>query len=286
MSREDPELHMLPAPPTSYTLYAEAPLRQGPKPTLVVRSAKRNGIIDEAAWFTRNGLSLPIWDIPPRTRSPKIVRRPLGILHKPVAPPPPLGSSGDPLPPEIPTTLHGGALIEAIRAPGRSIAIYEHGDYHRHRVVVRDEAGEVLGALDFSAYAHVPGDGGHSRQEIEWAWVEDGVLFVSTRHLGYATDSGGLNAFLTAIELGSAQLLWRSEPLVSNSYTFLVRDGWIITGYGFTAEPDFLFVLDGKTGEVVQRLPVKSGPEHILEKDGVIHVRTYDRDYRVAVETK
>jgi len=45
-------------------------------------------------------------------------------------------------------------------------------------------------------------------------------------------------------------------------------------------------VLDGKTGEVVQRLPVKSGPEYILEKDGVIHVRTYDHDYRLKVETK
>jgi hypothetical protein len=151
---------------------------------------------------------------------------------------------------------------------------------------VRDEVGDPLGAFDFAAYGHVPGDGGHSRQAIAWAQVQDGVLFMSTRHMGYASDSGGLNAFITAIEIGSGQLLWRSEPLVSNSHNFLVHDGWIVTGYGFTAEPDFLFVLDMKTGEVVEKVKVKSGPEVILEKGGRIFVRTYDRDYEFLAKAK
>ena len=51
------------------------------------------------------------------------------------------------------------------------------------------------------------------------------------------------------------------------------------SGYGFTAEPDFLFVLDMKTGEVVEKTKVKSGPEVILDKSGELYVRTYDHDY-------
>jgi hypothetical protein len=263
MSRDEPEPRVLLAPPLGYTLYAEAPVKQGPRPTLVQLSAERNAIIDEAAWFTKHGLALPIWDVGGRA----------------------FGSAGDPLPPEIPMSFKGGRLVQAIRGVGCSIAIYGLG-YASHHLVVRDEAGDALGAFDFSAYAHVPGDGGHGQQDIAWAHAQDGVLLVSTRHMGYASESGGLNAFITAIELGSGQLLWRSEPLVSNSHDFLVLDGWIFTGYGFTAEPDFLFVLDMKTGEVVEKTKVKSGPEVILEKGGRIFVRTYDRDYEFLAKAK
>lgn len=50
-----------------------------------------------------------------------------------------------------------------------------------------------------------------------------------------------------------------------------------------TAEPDFLFVLDMTTGAIVQRVALKSGPEEIVDKDGKLYVRTYDRDYVFAL---
>jgi hypothetical protein len=67
--------------------------------------------------------------------------------------------------------------------------------------------------------------------------------------------------------------------LVANAVNFLVRDGYIITGYGFTAEKDFMYVVDARTGETLQKLKVKSGPSYILERDGRIYARTYDHDY-------
>lgn len=281
-----PTLLIVSAPPTVYTLKSEAPITQGPKPTLVQRSVKRNAIIDEDKWLERNGLEMPTFDRPPRPGGP------LGLLRKPGGAPippralPPAPPPDDPLPPEIPIELAGARIVEAIRSTPFSIAIYPVGSFEHHGVVVRDDTGKLLGALDLSAFAHVPGDTGHSRQDIVWAQVQDGVLFVSSFHMGYASDSAGLNAFITALDPTTGELLWRSEPLVSNSRNFLVRDGWIITGYGFTAEPDFLFVIDGKTGEVVQRMKVKSGPDMILEKDGIIYVRTYDRDYEIVAKTK
>jgi hypothetical protein len=282
-----PTLLIVSAPPTVYTLDSEAPITQGPKPTLVQRSVKRNAIIDEDKWLERNGLEFPTWDRPARTGSGG---HPFAHLRPPGAPPlppfPPAPPPRNPLPPEIPVALAGAHIATAIRSTPFSIAIYPVGSFELHGVVVRDATGKLLGALDLSAYAHVPGDTGHSRQDVRWAQVQDGVLFVSTFHMGYASDSGGLTAFLTALDVATGELLWRSEPLVSNSSNFLLRDGWIITGYGFTAEPDFLFVLDGKTGEVAQRMKVKSGPEMILEKDGIIYVRTYDRDYEIVAKTK
>lgn len=256
MSRPDPEPKLLAAPPLGYTLRTEAPLsHQGPQPRLELRSVKRNAITDVDAWFLAHGLSLPTWEVP--STSPFGGRSP--------------GSSGDPLPAEVPTTFMGHALGTAIRGADHSIAIYSAGAVRGRSVVVRDAFGESLGAVDLSAW---PPD-----QELHWAAVEDGVLFLCTYHMTYASSTAGNNAFLTAVALGTGELLWQSEPLVCNTWNFLLRDGWIISGYGFTAEPDSLFVLDAKTGEVATKKKLASGPEVILEKGGTLFVRTYDRDY-------
>lgn len=53
----------------------------------------------------------------------------------------------------------------------------------------------------------------------------------------------------------------------------------IVSGYGFTKEPDFLYLLDKKTGQVIARAKVKSGPDYIVLKDGKVYVRCYDMDY-------
>jgi hypothetical protein len=272
MSDPDPEYVVLPAPPFAYTLRAEAPVKhQGPMPTLAIVSSKRNGIIDEEAWFRTNKLSLPLWTLPPRAPSSR-PRRGLFRGGGPSGPIVPLGGSGDPLPPEIPSTFGGREIGKAIKGTDASIVIHYRGS--PTLVVVRDALGEALGAYDFSEYGRA--------SDVNWADVQDGVLYACTSNLFYAADSGGRNAFITAIEIGSGELLWQSEPLVCNSHSFVLRDGWIITGYGYTAEPDFLFVLDMKTGVVVQRLPVKSGPDVIIEKGGKLYVRTYDRDYVLA----
>lgn len=256
MSRPDPEPKVLATPPLGYTLRTEAPLtHQGPQPKLEPRSVKRNAITDVDAWFLAHGLSLPTWEVP--STSPFGGRSP--------------GSSGAPLPADVPTTFMGHALGTAIRGVDRSIAIYSVGSMRGRSVVVRDAFGESLGAFDLSAW---PLD-----QELHWAQVEDGVLYLCTYHMTYASSTAGNNAFLTAVALGTGELLWQSEPLVCNTRNFLLRDGWIISGYGFTAEPDSLFVLDAKTGEAVAKKKLASGPEVILEKGGTLFVRTYDRDY-------
>jgi len=71
--------------------------------------------------------------------------------------------------------------------------------------------------------------------------------------------------------------LWRSPALVANARTFVVTGDLIVAGYGFTAEPDFLYLLDRRSGKVLHQLPVPSAPESIKLRDGRLHVRTYDR---------
>lgn len=259
MSRPEPDYRAMPAPPFAQTLKREAPVAQGPEPTLKKVKDERNKITDDEAWFRDNGLDMPTWDVPGR----------------------PPGAPGD-LPPEIAATYKGIPIFDAIDDRGHTIALHGVAGRDIHHLVVRTRVGDVQGAFDFSAYGNTPGDDPAEAmfigQEVRWAQVRGGVLFVSTNHRTYAKSSGGLNAFITAIDIASGDILWQSAPLVCNSVNFLVKDGWIVTGYGFTAEPDFMYVLNAKTGEVASKVKVKSGPSYILEKGGTIYVRTYDRN--------
>ncbi len=118
------------------------------------------------------------------------------------------------------------------------------------------------------------------RHDVQWADVRDGVLYLSTRYNGYAKEVKGQHAQISAIDLTTGDVLFRSDPLTSNGADFLLVDGGIITGYGFTSEPDFVFCLDAKTGKTVQKIPVPSAPEHFAwdEASRRVFVRTYDHD--------
>jgi hypothetical protein len=56
----------------------------------------------------------------------------------------------------------------------------------------------------------------------------------------------------------------------------VVTGDLIVAGYGFTAEPDFLYLLDRRSGRILDRLPVASSPEIIKLRGDRLEVRTYD----------
>jgi hypothetical protein len=78
--------------------------------------------------------------------------------------------------------------------------------------------------------------------------------------------------------LATGKLLWRSDPLVCNAELASSGD-YLITGYGFTAEPDFLFVLRKSDGKTASRTPIDSGPELIRLDGNRLSVETYDQSY-------
>jgi hypothetical protein len=139
---------------------------------------------------------------------------------------------------------------------------------------------KALYALDFKNYAWPPrikpGDREFVYEQPEWAEERSGILYVETTHLTYARSSYGRNAYITAIDLKTMKALWRSPALVANANTFLVTGRYLVTGYGFTDEPDYLYLLDRATGRVVDRLLLPTGPEKITWQGTLIHVRTYD----------
>jgi hypothetical protein len=142
-------------------------------------------------------------------------------------------------------------------------------------------------AFDFRNYAWppriFPGDREFVYEQVVWAKEAAGLLYVETAHSTYAKSSYGLNAYLNAIDLKTKKLRWRSPALVANASNFVLLDDVIVSGYGFTAEPDYLYALDRATGKVVGRVMLPTGPELIVRHGNVLTVTTYDHRLTIRV---
>ena len=149
-------------------------------------------------------------------------------------------------------------------------------------IVCITKGGEVIAELEFTEFMYAPDlveeDRDFVDEKVRDAKIRNGVLYVSISHLTYA-ESAPSNAYIMAISLEDYSVIWKSEPLVCNSYNFEIVDDIIFTGYGFTAEPDYLFQIDRLTGTVLEQYKINSRADYIICKEDKLYVRTYDTDY-------
>jgi len=232
-----------------WTAAAPSPLPAAkvPAPKLRLLATRVHGFDDYTEWLAKNALSL--------------------------------GWTG-----EAPPFLHQRGL--AWVQDGR-VAVYR-GDDGSQLLAVLGADGGVTRVFDPKALTWapvvVPGDEAYVAQLVQFADVRDGVLYVVTAHRTYAASSGGQNGYLTAYDADTGALRWRSAPLLANAATVAFVSGWVVAGYGFTAERDYLYVLSPADGKVAARIAVPTGPDFIVEREGKLYVRTYDKELIFAVE--
>ena len=113
------------------------------------------------------------------------------------------------------------------------------------------------------------------------AYLENGILYAGSIQNGYAYPD---TCFLFAYDLEREELLWRSADQTYNTMNFLIKGDVIICGYGFTAEKDYLYQIDKKTGEVLAQTELKKMPDLLVEQDGKLYVHTYSCDYVLEIQ--
>jgi hypothetical protein len=208
---------------------------------------------------------------------------PTTVLPKPTFPAPANGPGSNTVRFQVlsSTPIDPGRLVEAPKPRGLTID-GEDGNT-RHYVFGRNYT------LDFRKYAWAPriapGEREFAYQQVVWARATDfGVLFVETAHSTYAKSTYGLNGYLSAIDLKTKRLRWRSPAQVANALDFVMLNRTLISGYGFTSEPDYLYAIDIKTGKVRGRLLLPSAPETIARHlHNMLTVTTYDHRLVVRV---
>jgi len=237
---------VLEAPPWDYRLVDDVGRRAVVVPRLLRLMEAPNTITDQEAWLRRNDFGAPGTAAPSRF---------------------------------VPDFYGGEPRMRVMEQHGLTLAIYGAGSDGRYLLVAGDASRR---AFDFQHYltpsAGPPGSDGWP-QGLLWAAVASRWLYVANAHYTYAATTGGLNGYITALDLETGELRWRSRPRVANARTFAVVDDALVAGYGFTAEPDALFVIDRFTGLVLDELPVRTAPEWILRRDDRLFVRAYDADY-------
>jgi hypothetical protein len=208
---------------------------------------------------------------------------PTTVLPKPMFPAPATGAGANTVRFEVlsSTAIDPGRLIKAPKPKG--LKIDGEDGTTRHYVLGRNYS------FDFRRYAWAPrtapGEREFTYQQVVWAKETDfGVLFVETAHSTYAKSSYGLNGYLSAIDLRTKRLLWRSPAQVANALDFVMLNKTLISGYGFTAEPDYLYAIDIKTGKVRGRLALPNAPQTIARhQHNMLTVTTYDHRLVVRV---
>lgn len=230
---------------------------------LKITSVTPNKITDDENWIQTNQLSICFWSLPNH-----------------------FGNNLPAVPVQFPLTCKGLNVTSAWHISGNVFFVY--GD---SILIAADSlTGKPICAYDLGAYMYSPKvietERMYVRQEIRFARLEDSVLYIANFHNTYANSSGNQNGYLTAVDLRTNIVKWRSAALVNNSSTFVIKNGFIYCGYGFTKEPDFIYLLNSTTGAVARSMPVKSGPSSIIAKGNKLYVRTYNTDYVFDIEKR
>ncbi|SFR75976.1 hypothetical protein [Anaeromicropila populeti] len=252
-------------PPFRYYLSGKAVTKKTSALNLKVKSSKANNITDDEEWFTKNKLTMNTYEVPN-----------------------PYADTLGNVPDGIDTYWNDLMITAAFYDSSYIYCTYGSNFIEGYVLNVYDaKTLEIMYSLDFSEYRYAPdyikGDYDYVQQKINWAAIKNNILYVSHSHSTYAKSSMNKNAYITAIDLSDRSILWRTKALVCNSYNFVIVNNVILCGYGFTAEPDYLYQLNISNGKVLKKTKVKSAISYIVKKGSAVYVRTYNTDYKFKI---
>lgn len=188
------------------------------------------------------------------------------------------------LPGYVSRTLRGLTLFIAEPVPGGYFAFYrsEPGisgprNNAQYLAVLFTPEGTPRWELPLNRFLSRPRD-----LEIQDIRYVDGKLFFNEACQSYSREAGGWCSALVRVDPRTRRVEWRSRNLVSNNL-FLFQDGHIVAGYGFTAEPDYLYLVSAATGRVVATQRLDSAHRYLEFSSGVLNVVTHNRLYRLRI---
>lgn len=156
-------------------------------------------------------------------------------------------------------------------------------------LTVTNEVNDSLqGNYYFDEFIEPPNRGddffaGFTQPDIKYALIKDDILYVSIGHRTYAS-ANPYTSYLVAIDTLSGETLWRSEDQVCGSNNFIIEGDSIICGYGFTSEPDYIYIINRNNGKNQKQIKVKSAPYYFIPHDGYLFVLTYNTEYQYTIQ--
>ena len=145
-------------------------------------------------------------------------------------------------------------------------------DDYKFIVVLYNDDEEILKQLDL---VKITGVDNCELQDIRYA---DGCIYFNMACPSYSSQIGGKGSRLYCVDVDSAKIKWQTDYLVSNDILILYGP-YVICGYGFTSEKDYLYLVDRFTGKIYAKEPLKSKASYLE----VINTDLYVVDYQGSV---
>ncbi len=160
-------------------------------------------------------------------------------------------------------------LLDAI--PGGYMALYRTkvyptGGNDAFEVKIFSCSGQTLAASRLN-----PHFSRRDQLEVQDVRYADRVVYFNEACQGYSRDAGGRCSALVALDPFGNKRLWRTGSLVSNS-VMRVTGSYVITGYGFTAERDFVRVVRRSDGKVLDKQSMPSSHFEMEQRGDVMNV--------------
>lgn len=114
--------------------------------------------------------------------------------------------------------------------------------------------------------------------EIQDIRLHDGALYFNEACATYADEADGQCSYLVRVDPEYREIDWRTPALTSNNI-FIFADPYVVAGYGFTAEDDFLHLVEQRTGRIAARTELDSAHEYLEVQNGTLYVVTYRSVY-------
>lgn len=119
--------------------------------------------------------------------------------------------------------------------------------------------------------------------EIQDIRYHKGKVYFNEACATYSSEANGECSALVRLDPEWQEVDWRTPPLTSNNI-FILSDPYVIAGYGFTSEPDFIYLIDQSTGSIVATAELDSAHEYMEIVNGRLVVVTYSNVYTFELE--
>jgi len=113
---------------------------------------------------------------------------------------------------------------------------------------------------------------------IGWVQTVGNVLYIS-----YATSGLLTSGAVLAFDLTTGQILWNTPGQIANAPSFAILGNHVVTGWGGPTGPGYIYVLDRRSGRVLQRSTLDSAPRAIVASGSGVTVRSRAKEYRFRV---
>ena len=122
--------------------------------------------------------------------------------------------------------------------------------------------------------------------ELQAIRYEKERLYYNFACPSYSSGLNGQCSSLYCFDIAKNKVIWKTPYLTSNDI-FVIHGNYIICGYGFTGEKDYVFLVNKETGKVLSKVLIKSSPQYIEVKNGHIFVVDYnDNVYDFVIANK